>query len=83
MGDYGMLNGMKTPDHRVIKPPCGKDCPRRRVGCHSSCEDYAKFQEVLKAEKEKARKAAEPDFIATDYMIESAKQHKKGWSKYV
>ncbi len=37
-----------------IPAPC-KDCEKRKIGCHSSCDDYLKFREwlddVKKAEK--------------------------------
>ena len=31
-----------------MKPPC-KDCPRRTVGCHSSCEDYQAYRQQQEA----------------------------------
>lgn len=34
-----IVNGQK------IKPPCGKACPRRAVGCHSSCLEWADYVE--------------------------------------
>ena len=27
------------------KNPCKKDCPRRKPGCHGSCEDYHLWRE--------------------------------------
>ena len=35
-----------------IKSPC-KNCDKRQVGCHSSCEDYSAFKKYL-AEVKKA-----------------------------
>lgn len=29
--------------------PCGKDCPERAVGCHSSCERYQEYRAYLDA----------------------------------
>lgn len=68
--------------YRAVKPPCGKECPRRQVGCHGHCEDWDKYQEALKAEKEKAYAASRADSMTTDYQIRSAQNNKKGWKKY-
>lgn len=26
-----------------MKNPCARDCPRRTIGCHGKCPDYAAF----------------------------------------
>lgn len=26
-----------------VKPPCGKSCTRRTVGCHASCPEWAAY----------------------------------------
>lgn len=78
-----MYNAAKPTVYRTVKPPCGKVCPRRQVGCHSHCEDWDDYQKELQAEKDKARKAGEADFHATEYQIDTAKKNRKGWKKYI
>ena len=39
--------------------PC-KDCPDRKIGCHSECEHYKLFKELqteISAKKERVRKS--------------------------
>jgi len=38
------------------KDRCCKDCDRRTVGCHSTCEDYKKFRERHEANVKAYRK---------------------------
>lgn len=40
----------------MIKQPCEKACPRRKVGCHSSCRDYIVFRLLKDIEIEKKKK---------------------------
>ena len=68
--------------HRVIKPPCGKSCPDRKVGCHSSCRAFAEFQRKLKEEKDKAWDASAGEFFTGEYQINASRRRKKGWRKY-
>lgn len=28
------------------RPPCGKDCPNRRAGCHAECGRWAEYVEI-------------------------------------
>ena len=78
-----MYNASKRTIYRAVKPPCGKVCPRRQVGCHSHCEDWDKYQKELQAEKDKAREANKADIITADYQVTSVQKTKKGWKKYV
>ena len=34
-----------------MKPPCGKDCPDRHVGCQGKCEKYRDFRAELEERK--------------------------------
>ena len=34
-----------------IRPPCGKDCPRREVGCQGKCANYKAFRAEIDATK--------------------------------
>jgi hypothetical protein len=27
-----------------VKPPCGKNCPHRTVGCHCTCEAWGQYE---------------------------------------
>lgn len=38
----------------MLQPPC-KDCEKRHVGCHSSCEDYKMYHdENVKLQEQRA-----------------------------
>lgn len=49
-------------------PPCGKSCPRRRLGCHDPdiCPDWGEYQERCRQYNETIKEArrAEDDFAA-------------------
>lgn len=30
------------------KNPCRRDCPKRKCGCHGTCDDYAAYEVFLK-----------------------------------
>ena len=38
---------------------CPANCPKRKVGCHSGCPDYAKMVEENRARKEAQRRENE------------------------
>lgn len=42
---------------------CCRECRKRQVGCHSTCEDYLEFVRQNEEEKEKIRKIKELDDI--------------------
>lgn len=48
-----------------MKPesPC-KDCDNRKLGCHSTCEDYIAFDKAKKAYNDKISKARESKSIS-------------------
>ena len=49
--------------------PC-KLCvpPKRKPGCHSSCVEYAEWNNEHQAKKDKLRKAKERDDIVVEYV---------------
>ena len=38
-----------------LKQPCQRECPDRKLGCHSSCEKYIKFRKELDVLKNKEK----------------------------
>ena len=55
-------------------PPCGKDCPKRRTGCHSECEPYRVFEkqsETFRNEKRKAQQTKDAINQLTDHCVRS------------
>ena len=55
-----------------MKPPC-KDCPRREIGCHAKCPDYAEYA----AERAKAREQYLKEKEVRDASIELMCKRKK------
>ena len=50
---------MKRP-----KPPCGRDCPMRHVGCHGECPPYMSYEaENHKCREERRKKQQTSDAI--------------------
>lgn len=43
----------------MIVPPCGVRCDRREVGCHGSCEAWARYEAQRNAEYERVAKAVQ------------------------
>ena len=64
------------------KAPC-KDCPDRKVGCHSTCEKYLEFRKERDELNETIQKQRDKEYAEfTRYMQalkEKQKQHKKYW----
>jgi len=55
-------------------PPCGKDCPKRRAGCHSECEPYRVFEmqsEAFRNEKRKVQQTKDAINQLTDHCVRS------------
>lgn len=41
-----------------VPPPCGKNCPKRSAGCHSTCDKFKEWDErrrKIKSEYNKER----------------------------
>ena len=46
------------------KPPCkknGVDCPKRTIGCHSSCKEYIEYAEENERRREEIHKRKEAE----------------------
>jgi len=55
-------------------PPCGKDCPKRRAGCHSECKPYRVFEmqsEAFRNEKRKVQQTKNAINQLTDHCVRS------------
>lgn len=61
----------------MMKPkvPC-RDCTKRFVGCHSTCEEWAKHQEEQKQYKEFVNKKRKTENDARSVAIEKIKIRK-------
>ena len=53
------------------------NCEKRRVGCHSSCEEYAEFKRNFIEQKEIKRKQKERQNIVYDYVFESRDRQRR------
>ena len=58
----------------MSKGPC-KECTRRKVGCHSTCKDYADYIEDFKARKEYVSPRA-GDIYTAEYIRKHRKPKK-------
>lgn len=62
--------------------PCynnGLDCPRRRLGCRSECEEWKKYEKIHADEKEleRQRKFSEADDYTKHLMSVNMKKAKR------
>ena len=65
----------------LTKPPCGKDCPKRSVHCHSTCKEFKIYEDTHAKEMSDIRKAKENERIYMDFKfeaVERTKNHLKG-----
>lgn len=53
------------------------NCEKRRVGCHSSCEEYAEFKRHFSEQKEIKRKQKELQNIVVNYIFESREKQRR------
>lgn len=51
-----------TYTYAKTKAPC-KDCPDRKVGCHSVCKKYIEWQQVHNMETEAIKKERKFEFM--------------------
>lgn len=56
----------------MLNPPC-KNCPDRRVGCHSVCEGYLKF----KTERDEIIKRRRAEMSIDDDYRKVRQKHKE------
>lgn len=59
------------------RAPC-KDCKKRAVGCHGTCEDYICFKKKAEEEQAAVRKENDPDYAAYVHLRRSKWAHKEG-----
>lgn len=60
----------------MIDSPC-HGCPRRFVGCHSVCPDYAKFRAKVDAVNEKKWTALAAETVLIAHAVEMNDKIKK------
>ena len=63
-----MSNIPRTCYYRQKMSPC-KDCQKRFVGCHSSCNDYAEWKTEEYGERDKVYKEFFEQHPIEDYKI--------------
>lgn len=66
----------------IKKPPCGKNCPDREVGCHSTCEPYIKWEQEHHQKKEaidKIYKANQEFGLFKSQVRLDVKQRRREW----
>lgn len=64
----------------MTKAPC-KECPHRKVGCHSICEKYIEWCQVHNLELEDIRKKRNSDGMFADHIVRSASRAKRRKNK--
>lgn len=55
--------------------PC-KDCGKRELGCHGSCEDYSSYRAEFKRVSNDMYQTQKKQNIANDFAFESVLKHK-------
>jgi hypothetical protein len=63
------------------KAPC-KDCPDRKVGCHSTCEKYILFRKERDELNEKIYKQKEAGYAEYCRNMKALKEKQKQSRKY-
>lgn len=48
--------------------PCRPDCPKRFVGCHSSCKEYIEAKEKYNAKKSAIRAKKDAEQAVNEYV---------------
>lgn len=65
-----------------LEPPCTKDCPNRKVGCHSQCGAYMSYRRAADdVRKERDKKLKEIDYFNERhirYADSEARRKKRG-----
>lgn len=57
---------------------CCKDCIRRKLGCHSGCEEYAKERIVSLVRQGQKRRAARTDRDVHAFTMSSIRRNRTG-----
>ena len=56
------------------KNPCGKECPRRAVGCAVSCPDWAEYVKERNKDYEKRKEKCKQSEAVTDGFMRCGKK---------
>lgn len=59
--DHRDCDGAWDVGDATMKDCVCKDCEKRHIGCHGSCEDYKAFVERIKSRKEKVKEGKAKD----------------------
>lgn len=57
---------------------CCKDCEKRKVGCHSTCEEYKAFRSKRDAENAEIFKKKQKEVAIAEHNAKVWLKHKKG-----
>lgn len=49
-----------------MKPPCGKNCPDRVMGCHGKCEKY----QAYRAQRDEELKRRQKEYDTLSYVVD-------------
>ena len=66
--------------HKQTASPCyggGKGCEKRKVGCHSVCDRYKKWQSQELAKKDEAYRLYKTNRVTEDYVVGRIREAKK------
>jgi ribosomal protein S4 len=63
------------------KAPC-KDCPDRKVGCHSTCKKYLAFRQERIELNKKIYKQKEAEYAEFSRYMKALKEKQKQSTKY-
>lgn len=58
----------------IVLITCCKDCEKRQIGCHSTCEEYIAQAKRLKKEREIDRQNKLCDYAQYDRILKSYKR---------
>ena len=59
-----------------MNPPC-RNCPRRTVGCHGSCDDYQAYKADREAQYEQRRAARDVTDARSDSWQKCLQLHRQ------
>ena len=62
---------------RPIKPPCGKECEGRKVGCHSDCQKFTDWKKKVNERKAAIRKYNQSIADVEEYEIKERQKRKR------
>ena len=63
-----------------VRPPCGKDCERRKQACAVGCKDWAEYVAERNAAYEQRREESGMDSYFGDLFEKHMKKHEQ-WAR--